>query len=100
MHAFVALALGSTTTSATPLPTPSLMVDPELVTPGVWGFAIIALLAVAVILLVSDMLRRIRRARVRADIAEELAAEMDADAQRDTAAPSPATDDDTAAPRA
>jgi len=98
MHAFVALALGSTTMSATPLPTPSLMVDPELVTPGVWGFAIIALLAVAVILLVSDMLRRIRRARVRADIAEELAAEMDADAQRDPGAPS--SDDDTAAPRA
>ncbi len=100
MHAFVALALGSTTTSATPLPTPSLMVDPELVTPGVWGFAIIALLAVAVILLVSDMLRRIRRARVRADIAEELAAEMDADAQRDAGAESSPTDDDTAAPRA
>lgn len=79
MHAFVALAA----TTATPIPTPSMMVDPELVTPGVWGFAVIALLAVAVILLVSDMLRRIRRARVRADIAEELAAEMDATSAED-----------------
>lgn len=93
MHEFVAHA------SATPLPTPSLMVDPELVTPGVWGFAVIALLALAVILLVGDMLRRIRRARVRADIAEELAAEMDADARRDGVEPSSPTDDDTPAPR-
>lgn len=92
MHAFVAHA------SATPLPTPSLMVDPELVTPGVWGFAVIALLAVAVILLVSDMLRRIRRARVRADIAEELRAEKDAADSPITDEHTPPADDDEPAP--
>ena len=56
-------------------PTPAPTVDPELVTPGPWGFVVIALLALAVILLLWDMLRRIRRGRVRADIAEELEAE-------------------------
>lgn len=59
--------------SATITPTPE--VDPDLVTPGVWGFAIIVFIAVAVILLIWDMLRRIRRGRVRAEIAEELDAE-------------------------
>jgi hypothetical protein len=60
---------------ATPLPIPTMEVDPELVTPGPWGFLVIALLALAVIVLVWDMMRRIRRGRVRADIAEELEAE-------------------------
>jgi len=77
MHsALVALAVAAAT--PTPTPTPVLRVDPELVTPGPWGFAVIALLAVAVILLVWDMMRRIRRGRVRADIAEELDAEEQA----------------------
>ncbi|GAA3628683.1 hypothetical protein GCM10022200_09050 [Microbacterium awajiense] len=55
-----------------PAPTPTPAVDPNLVTPGPWGFAVIVFLALAVILLIGDMLRRIRRGRVRADIAEEL----------------------------
>lgn len=58
---------------ATPSPTPT--VNPELVTPGPWGFVVIAFLALAVILLVGDMLRRIRRGRYRAEIREELDAE-------------------------
>lgn len=61
----------------TPTPTPS-QVDPNLVTPGPWGFLVIVFLAVAVILLVWDMMRRIRRGRVRADIREELDAELQA----------------------
>ncbi|HVL60402.1 MAG TPA: hypothetical protein VM430_03200 [Microbacterium sp.] len=61
----------------TPTPTPST-VDPNLVTPGPWGFVVIAFVAVAVILLVWDMMRRIRRGRVRADIREELEAEQQA----------------------
>lgn len=69
-HALAALARAA----ATPSPTPT-QVDPELVTPGVWGFVITALVALAVVFLVWDMMRRIRRGRVRADIREELDAE-------------------------
>lgn len=97
MLASFAAALAS---DATPLPTPTMEVDPELVTPGPWGFLVIALLALAVIVLVWDMMRRIRRGRVRADIAEELAqerAEMDAATAADepgSTAPA-STDDDS-----
>ena len=70
-------ALARAAADATPTPTPS-MVEPDLVTPGPWGFVIIALVGVAVILLVWDMMRRIRRGRVRADIREELEAERQA----------------------
>ena len=81
MHdAFAALAYVG---AATPTPQPT--VDPELVTPGPWGFVVIALLALAVVALVWDMMRRIRRGRVRADINEELEAEQQAaDATRAT----------------
>lgn len=72
MHAALA-ALAHAVEAATPSPTPST-VDPDLVTPTAVGFAVTALLAVAVILLVMDMMRRIRRGRVRADINEELEA--------------------------
>ena len=58
-----------------PLPTPTMTVDPALVTPGPLGFGIMALIVVIVFLLVFDMLRRIRRGRVRADILDELNAE-------------------------
>ncbi|WP_309066525.1 hypothetical protein [Microbacterium sp.] len=60
---------------ATPMPTPSMTVDPESVTPGFAGFAIIVLLLVAVVLLIWDMNRRIRRVRYRAEVREELDAE-------------------------
>jgi hypothetical protein len=62
--------------SATPIPEQT--VDPTLVTPGPVGFVVIAVLALAVIVLVWDMMRRIRRGRVRADINEELDAEQQA----------------------
>lgn len=67
----------------TPVPSPSETVNPDLVTPGPWGFLVIALLAVVVILLITDMMRRIRRGRVRADIREELDAEARAEAGAD-----------------
>lgn len=70
-------ALARVAAGSTPTPTPST-VDPNLVTPGPWGFVIIAFVALAVILLVWDMMRRIRRGRVRADIREELEAEQEA----------------------
>lgn len=83
MHvAFAALAyLGA----ATPTPTPEPTVDPVLVTPGPWGFVVIALLALAVVALVWDMMRRIRRGRFRADVNEELDAEEQAAAEAEAA---------------
>jgi hypothetical protein len=72
MHdAFAALSHAATAT-----PTPEPTVDPVLVTPGPAGFVVIALLSFAVVALVWDMMRRIRRGRVRADINEELDAEQ------------------------
>jgi len=76
MHdAFAALAR-----AITAAPTPEQTVDPTLVTPGPAGFVVIALLALIVVALVWDMMRRIRRGRVRADIREELDAERQATA--------------------
>lgn len=77
LDAFAALARAA---SATPIPEPT--VDPTLVTPGPAGFVVIALLSVAVVALVWDMMRRIRRGRVRADINDELDAEQQAAAGR------------------
>jgi len=91
-HALTALARAA----ATPVPTPS-QVDPNLVTPGPWGFVVIALVAVAVILLVWDMMRRIRRGRVRADLREELEAEREGGAgtefEAEESAGTPSPDD-------
>lgn len=56
-------------------PSPEQMVDPDLVTPGPWGFVTILVLVVAVFLLVFDMLRRVRRARYREEANEVLDAE-------------------------
>jgi hypothetical protein len=72
--------------AATPIPEQT--VDPTLVTPGPIGFVVIAVLALAVIVLIWDMMRRIRRGRVRADINEEL------DAQEQAAAAARATEVD------
>lgn len=74
--------------AATPSPTPSSP-PAELVTPGPWGFLVIALLTVAVVLLVIDMLRRIRRGRYR----EEIAAELDAEEQARAATEASNVDD-------
>ena len=60
---------------ATPTPIPPSNIDESLVTPGVWGFAIFAFVAIVSILLITDMVRRTRRVRYRAEIQERLAAE-------------------------
>lgn len=66
--------------AATPSPSGTPGVDPNLVTPGPWGFAVVAVIAVATVLLVWDMLRRVRRARYRLQVREDLDAEArDAD---------------------
>lgn len=66
----------------TPSPSPTSNVPDDAVTPGVWGFVTIAAIAVVVILLILDMIRRLRkvnyRAQVRAQIAAEEAAAADA----------------------
>ena len=49
--------------------------DPNTVTPGVVGFVATFFVAAAVVLLVLDMTRRVRRTRYRAEIAEHLDAE-------------------------
>lgn len=60
----------------TPGPTyPAYTGDVNLVTPGVLGFIAIAVIAVATILLIVDMTKRIRRVRYRAEVQEKLAAE-------------------------
>ncbi|KAB1864109.1 hypothetical protein [Microbacterium algeriense] len=61
--------------SETPMPTPSMTVDPVSVTPGFIGFAAIVIVVLAVILLIWDMNRRIRRVRYREEVREELDAE-------------------------
>lgn len=60
----------------TPTPTPDFNVDS--VTPGWVGFLVMFLLAVVVILLIMDMVRRVRRVRYRAEIQERLGAEREA----------------------
>lgn len=58
-------------------------IDADKISPGVGGFLVIALLAIALFFLGLDMVRRLRRAKYRAEIQEELAAEI---AERDAAA--------------
>jgi hypothetical protein len=65
--------------------------DPDTVTPGVWGFLAILFVAVATILLVLDMLRRVRRTRYRGEVREQLERER-AEAEAASADPDgPAT---------
>jgi hypothetical protein len=61
--------------SSTPVPTPSPTIDPALVTPGTAGWIVVALLALAVVLLAVDMLRRVK---YREEINEALDAEQSA----------------------
>jgi hypothetical protein len=59
----------------TAAPSPPPKVDGTLVTPGVWGFVVTALVMVAAILLIIDMVRRMRRVTYRAEIRQRLADE-------------------------
>lgn len=75
--------------------------DPDSVTPGVLGFFVTVVFALAVILLGWDLMRRLRRARYRDEIQQELAAEM-AEAEGAAApegASAPADGDEAATPR-
>jgi hypothetical protein len=83
MHAaIVALA------AATPSPSPAGP-DPNTVTPGLVGFLVIAFVAIVAILLIWDMMRRIRRGRYRDQVREELDAEEGISRQSGTDAAPP-----------
>lgn len=92
-------ALGAVFSGAeTPMPTPSMTVDPNSVTPGPMGFAVIVIVVIAVVLLIWDMNRRVRRVRYRGEVREELDAEQaQGDAETvpdaDGEAPSRSSDD-------
>ena len=55
--------------------------DPNTVTPGIWGFVLTFLVMVAVVLLILDMTRRMRRVNMRAQVQAQLAAEAEAAAR-------------------
>lgn len=59
--------------TASPTPPPGF--DEDLVTPGIWGFVLTIAVILAVVLLIVDMVRRIRRVTYRAHVQEQLAAE-------------------------
>src|SRR4051794_11608000 len=85
--------------AATATPSPTSGPDPDLVTPGPWGFVAIAFLALAVVLLIWDMMRRIRRARIRSEVDEQLDAEEAAARQADEATRATETDDEDIDPQ-
>jgi hypothetical protein len=51
---------------------PPIEVDPASVTPGVVGFVVTLLMGLAVLALIADMTRRVRRVRYRALVKEKL----------------------------
>ena len=70
-----------------PTPFPAYTGNTNLITPGVWGFIAILLVAIVTILLLIDMTRRIRRSRYREEVRLKLEAEQaEADALAEAAA--------------
>ena len=59
--------------AATPTPPPDF--DPNTVTPGWIGFTAMFLVAALTVVLITDMVRRIRRVRYRGEVGERLEAE-------------------------
>ncbi len=51
---------------------PAIEVDPNSVTPGVVGFLATLFVAMAVLVIIADMTRRVRRVRYRAEINDKL----------------------------
>ncbi|HEY5230924.1 MAG TPA: hypothetical protein VIJ11_08545 [Galbitalea sp.] len=102
------LATGLRLATPSPTPFPDYTGDPNLITPGVWGFIAILAVGVATIFLLIDMTRRIRRSRYREEVrikleeeqaaADAAAAAAARKANRGKPAAKPSADD-TAAPR-
>jgi hypothetical protein len=82
----------------TPSPSPSSKVSENAVTPGVWGFVVTAGIGLVVILLILDMIRRLRRVNYRAQVRERIAAEQAA-AAGDGAASRSGSSGSSGAPR-
>lgn len=75
--------------AATPTPTPTLDPSETWYSPGTVGFIMTFFMAAGAIALIFDMVRRIRRVRYRAEIAEKLAAEAAAAPKAASAKPAP-----------
>jgi hypothetical protein len=60
---------------ATPTPTTDPNFNPDTVTPGTIGFVITLFVAIAAVLLIIDMVRRIRRVNLRAQAKEKVDSE-------------------------
>lgn len=73
-------------------PTPDPDFNPDTVTPGWIGFVAIFVVAIGTVVLVLDMVRRVRRTRYRAEIQERLEAERQAAELTDSDANPPAED--------
>ena len=65
----------------TPLPTPPADFDLNSVTPTWVGFTVTAVVVILTILLIMDMVRRMRRLRYRGEIRQRLAEEAAAEAK-------------------
>jgi hypothetical protein len=70
LHALLPLAAPS------PTPFPDYTGNPDLITPGVFGFIAIFVVALATVFLLVDMTRRIRRSRYREEVRIKLEAEQ------------------------
>ncbi len=64
--------------AATPTPTPTVNPAETFYSPGTIGFLLTFFVAGSAVLLIFDMVRRVRRVRYRAEIQEKLAAEAEA----------------------
>lgn len=73
----------------TPAPDTGSTVDANLVTPGVVGFVVTLLVALATVFLLVDMNRRIRRTRYREEVRMQLEAEQAAADGSETGTPAP-----------
>lgn len=78
MNPIILLTAIIATADPTPSPYPAYTGDQNLITPGFIGFAVTLLVAVATVLLIIDMTRRMRRVRYRAEVREQLEAEHSA----------------------
>jgi hypothetical protein len=85
--------------AATPTPTPTVDPSETWYSPGTIGFIMTFFMAAGAIALIFDMVRRIRRVRYRAEIAEKLAAEAAA-TPKTAATPKPAAAKPAAKPAA
>ncbi len=81
-------------TDTTPTPLPAYEGDVNLITPGVVGFAVTFLIALATVFLLLDMTRRVRRVRYRGEVREQLANEQAESAIADADSERPSTAED------